>query len=949
MTHNGTLSRDKPAGLPFPRLAGALAGRDPPVAAPTGVAVSGQDVLLATKLHVPRPQPGFVPRPRLVEALGEGLARGRVLVCAPAGFGKTALLADWARGGGRPVAWLGLDGGDNDPARFWRYAVAALDRARPGLAERVGPLLGPPPPRSFEGLVTGLINELAVQPGPDEVLLVLDDYHLIDSGPVHESVAFLLENLPPGLHLVVSSRADPPLPLPRLRARGQLAELRAAELRFTTEEAAALLGAAAGPGLPGTAVAALTARTEGWAAGLQLAALSLRGQADPAGFVAEFTGSHRFVLDYLTDEVLDGQTGQVRAFLLETSVLERLSGELCDAVTGRAGSQAMLHHIERAGLFLVPLDEVRGWWRYHHLFADLLRARLEREQPGRVQELHRAAAAWSDEHDLGDDAVRHALAAGDAAWAAQLVERHVDALLRRSEGVTLRRWLSTLPVEVLRARPRLCLAQGFNAVVSGQVEAIEPLLDDAERALAATGSQPPEPPVGPAGGVLANVPAGIAFLRAELARLRGDAARAVDWARQARAQLGDSDFYLRTLIRANLAVADWLRGRLGQAERSLAEALAERRAAGEGYLATRVCHDLGQVQRAQGNLDAALATYRQALDIAGEVSSQPPHLGMAHVGLAEVLYERDELAAALDHATRGVTLCRQLAFTPPLATGLAILARIRQAQGDAAAALEAMGEAGQVELSPQVIALLNPVPSQRARLLLAQGDVRAAAQWAKVAGLGPDDEPDYPGERGYLLLARVLLAQDRPGPALTLLQRLLATAASQGRTGSIIEIQALRALALAARRDHVGALGALAEALTPACRQGYVRVFADEGAPMHALLARLSAAQRDQRAPARGVHAGYLAALLRACGQADAVPPQRRAAAAVPGLVEQLTNRELEILALLAAGTPNPRIAEELVVTLDTVKKHVTHVLGKLGAANRTEAAARARQLGLTP
>ena len=319
---------------------------------------------------------------------------------------------------------------------------------------------------------------------------------------------------------------------------------------------------------------------------------------------------------------------------------------------------------------------------------------------------------------------------------------------------------------------------------------------------------------------------------------------------------------------------------------------------------------------------------------------------MAHVGLAEVLYERDELTAALDHATRGVTLCRQLAFTPPLAAGLAILARIRQAQGNAAAALEAMGEAGQVELSPQVIALLNPVASQRARLLLAQGDVRAAARWAKAAGLGPDDEPDYPREPVYLVLARVLLAQDRPGPALTLLQRLHATAASQGRTGSIIEIQALRALALAALRDHASALGALAEALTPACRQRYVRVFADEGAPMRALLARLSAAQR---APVRGVHAGYLAALLRACGQADAVPPQRRAAAAVPGLPEQLTARELEILALLAAGTPNPRIAEELVVTLDTVKKHVTHVLGKLGAANRTEAAARARQLGLTP
>jgi LuxR family transcriptional regulator, maltose regulon positive regulatory protein len=911
--------------------------------------MSGQDALLATKLHVPRPQPGFAPRPRLVQALSEGLARGRVLICAPAGFGKTSLLADWAHGGGRPVAWLGLDAGDNDPARFWRYVVAALDQAQPGIAERLGPLLGPPAPRSFEGLVTALINELAAQAGRDEVLLVLDDYHLVDAAPVHESVAFLLENLPPGLLLVVSGRADPPLPLARLRARGQLAELRAAELRFTTEEAAALLGAAAGPVLPDTAVVALTARTEGWAAGLQLAALSLRGRSDTAGFVAAFSGSHRFVLDYLADEVLDRQPGQVRAFLLETSVLERLSGELCDAVTGRPGSQAMLHHIEQAGLFLVPLDEVRGWWRYHHLFADLLRARLEQEQPGRVQELHRAAAAWSDEHDLADDAVGHALAAGDAAWAAQLTERYVGSLLRRGEGATLRRWLSVLPAELLRARPRLCVAQAFIAVVGGQVEAIEQPLDDAERALAATGGQPHEPPVGPVRSVLANVPAGIAFLRAELARLRGDAARAADWDRQALAQLGENDFYLRTLVRARLAAADWLRGQLGQAERSLAGVLAERRAAGEGYLATRVCHDLGQVQRAQGNLDAALATYRQALDIAGAGSSQPPHLGMAHVGLAEVLYERDELAAALDHATRGVTLCRQLAFTPPLAAGLAILARIRQAQGDAAAALEAMGEAGQVELSPKVVALLNPVPSRRARLLLAQGDVRAAAQWAETAGLSPEDEPDYPREPAHLVLARVLLAQDRPGPALTLLQRLLATAASQDRIGSVIEIQALRALALAARRDHPGALGALAEAVTLAGPQGYVRVFADEGAPMRALLTRLSAARKDQRAPARDIDPDYLAGLLRACAQASAAPPSRRAAAALPGMAEPLTGRELEVLQLLAAGRSNQRIAHELVVALDTVKKHVTHVLGKLGAANRTEAVARARQLGLIP
>ena len=924
---------------------------DPPAAALAGAAMSGQDALLATKLYVPRPQPGFVPRPRLVQALSQGLARGRVLICAPAGFGKTSLLADWARGGGRPVAWLGLDAGDNDPARFWRYVVAALDQAQPGIAGRLGALLGPPAPRSFEGLVTALINELAAQAGRDEVLLVLDDYHMVDSGPVHESVAFLLENLPPGLLVVVSGRADPPLPLPRLRARGQLAELRAAELRFTTGEAAALLGAAAGPVLPDTAVAVLTARTEGWAAGLQLAALSLRGHADAAGFVAAFSGSHRFVLDYLGDEVLDGQPGPVRAFLLETSVLERLSGELCDAVTGRSGSQAMLHHIERAGLFLVPLDEVRGWWRYHHLFADLLRARLEQEQPGRVQELHRAAAAWSDEHDLADDAVRHALAAGDAAWAARLVERHVEALLGRSEGATLRRWLSALPAESVRARPRLCLAEAYGAAMGFQVEALEALLDDAERAFAVSGDEPYEASAGRPVSSLANIPAGIAFLRAVLARLRGDPALASDHNRQALAQLGEDDWLMRYLVRWNQAAADWLGGRPGPAERGLAEVLAELRAAGQffaGFLAMRVCYDLGEVRRAQGNLDAALVTYRQALEEAGE-SSQTAITGPAHVGLAQVLYGRDEVAAALDHATRGVTLCRQLTFTQSLATGLAVVARIRHAHGDVAGALEAMGEAGQVGLSPQVIALLNPVPSQRALLLLAQGDVSAAAQWAKAAGLSPEDEPDYPREPAYLVLARVLLAQDRPGPALTLLQRLLATSASQGRTGSVIEIQALRALALAARGDHAGALGALAEAVTLACPQGYVRVFADEGAPMRALLTRLSGARKDQRAPARDIDPDYLAGLLRACGQAGAAPPSRRAAAALPGMVEPLTDREVEVLRLLAAGRSNQRIAHELVVTLDTVKKHVTHVLAKLGAANRTEAVARARQLGLIP
>jgi len=460
---------------------------EPPFTAPSEAA-SERDVLLATKLHVPRPRPDLVPRPRLAERLDEGLAQGLVLVCAPAGYGKTALLADWVQRSEHPVAWLCLDPGDNDPARFWRHVVAALDRACPAIGERVVPLLGPPAPSSYRGLVTALINELAGRPGDDRVLLVLDDYHLIDAQPVHESFAFLLEYQPPGLGVILTSRSDPPLPLARLRARGQLAELRAAELRFNPAEAAALLqDAPAGPGgiLSDTAVTALTVRTEGWAAGLQLTILSLRGQADVEGFVSAFTGSHRFILDFLAEEVLEQQSGQVRTFLLETSVLERLSGDLCDAVTGRTGSQSLLEQVERAGLFLVPLDEVRGWWRYHHLFADLLQARLQQEQADRVVHLHRSAATWCQEHRQPDDAIRHAVAAGEMTWAARLIEQHFDELFYlRGEGVTVQRWLSTLPAELVRIRPRLLLAQSLLAFHSGRIETVEPLLDAAEQAYA---------------------------------------------------------------------------------------------------------------------------------------------------------------------------------------------------------------------------------------------------------------------------------------------------------------------------------------------------------------------------------------------------------------------------------------------------------------------------------
>jgi LuxR family maltose regulon positive regulatory protein len=921
---------------------------EPPTTSPGERAAPEWDALVATKFHLP--PPGRVPRPRLLERLAQGMGRGLTVVCTPAGFGKTTLLGDWARRSRRAAAWLSLDAGDNDPARFWRYVVAALERVRPGTRAPVLALLRGLQQPPLEATVTAVINGLTTLPSGDQVALILDDYHRIEAPAVHDSVMFLVDRLPPGLRLVLASRADPPLSLARWRAGGQLAELRAADLRFTLAETAAFLQEATGLELPPESVAVLQDRTEGWAAGVQLAALALEGHPDPGGFVAAFAGSNRYVLDYLTEEVLARQPEEAVLFMLETSVLDRLCGPLCDAITGRTDGQALLEALERANLFVVPLDEVRRWWRYHHLFASLLRDRLAHEQPARVPELHRAAAAWHEEHGFADEAVRHALAAGEADWAARLVERYVEGLLRFSEGGTLRRWLSALPAASIRARARLCLAQAITAMISGRLEAAEPLLANAKRAFAATGDEPHDPSIGRAMSVLANVPASIAFLEAELARLRGDAARAVRCDQQALAHLGKDDWLLRSQVAWNLAVADWLRGRLKQAEHALADVVAKRRATGESYLTVRASCDLGQVQRAQGRLGAALRTYQQGLADASEAGHRLPPAGMAHVGLAEVLYERDELAAAHEHATQGVTLSRPLAFAQPLATGLAMLARIRQVQGDTAGALDAIGQAQRVGLSPQVTPLLNPVPAWQARLMLARGEVAPAARWASERELGADDEPNYPREREYLVLVRVLLAEHTYDRALRLLDRLHAQAANQQRTDSLIELSVLRTLALAASGDQPAALASLAEALILAAPAGYVRVFADEGAPMARLLGRLAAAQRTGPAALAGaIPVDYLDRLALAFrpGRARPSPRPIRPAAAVAGAAEPLSARELEVLGLLAAGKSNQQIADELVVVRDTVKKHVGHILGKLGAANRTQAVARARALGL--
>ena len=583
---------------------------------------------------------------------------------------------------------------------------------------------------------------------------------------------------------------------------------------------------------------------------------------------------------------------------------------------------------------------MRGWWRYHHLFADLLRARLQQEQPGRVAQLHRNAAAWYEERGLADDAIGHAAAAGEMLWAARIIEQHFDMVYYiRGEAATIHRWLSVLPAEVVRSRPRLLLAQAIMAATSGHFEVVEPLLDAVECAPPGWADEPFEPAGGAAASNLINVPALTTLVRSFVAQYHGDAEATAAFATQTLAGIKPGERLLSANAHVFLAVAEWLRGRLTEAERAIASSVTEWREIGQLTVAAWGYYSLVLIQRAQGRLDAAVLTCERALDTLVTGGQAAPAAGPGYVGLAEVAYQRDELDVALRHATEGIALCRQFVYTVSLADGLATLAMIRQATGDPAGALEAITEAGQA--SPGPAGLLNPAPARRARLLLAQGDLAAAASFAQDNGLGPDDEPDYAREPGHLVLARMLLAQDRPGQALALLDRLHAAAAAQDRAGSLIEAGALRALALAASGDEAGAVTALAGALMLACPQGYVRVFADEGPPMAALLGRLIAAQRTGRAAAE-VPLGYLARLQRAFG------PGRPARDPVPsGIVDPLTSRELEVLQMLAAGRSNQAIAAELVVTLDTVKKHVGHVLGKLGAANRTEAVARARELNL--
>jgi LuxR family maltose regulon positive regulatory protein len=901
------------------------------------------DPLISTKLRVPQARPKLVARPRLTERLNPESGRKLTLITAPAGFGKTTLLGEWVAGRSdeRSIAWASLDEGDNDPARFLSYLVAALRTIEDGFGEGILSSLRAPGSPPVGALTGALINELADIPA--NLAIVLDDYHMIDSDHVHGIVSFLLERLPSNMHLVIASRIDPPLPLARLRARGQITEINAADLSFTREEAVAFLKDTMGLNLSDEDVAALEERTEGWIAGLQLAALSMRDRKDISGFIQAFSGSHRDVLDFLTEEVLDRQSEQMRAFLLETSILQRLTGELCDAVTERDDGQVTLERLERENLFVVSLDDERRWYRYHHLFADVLHGLLKQERSEEVKELHLRAAAWYERSGWTSEAVEHALIAGDAEWAAQLVEHNAQTLFQRSEGATVDRWLTALPAGLVRARPRLSLARAIWALICGRVYEVEPLLTDAERALAAVDHAHGSPVEETARG-LANVPGTVAMLRAELARQRGDAEHTIRFAQLARTHADEGDRYLHFFASWNLAVAKQMKGRLGEAEDALAELTADPWATRlHRYFAVRAYYTLGQVQRAQGRLSTAQRTCLQGLELAAEAGRPTlPAAGVAHVGIAEVLYERNELNTALRHATEGVALCGQLGYAQWLVTSLTTLARIRQALGDQTGALEAIGEAERLVPYPAVD-IFFPVGVQRARLLVAQGKVEDAARWCAERGLGVEDEPSYLREREHLLLARVLLAQGKPDQVLMLLKRLREKAQAGGRSDGEIVILTLQALALQEKGERERAVSIVTQALTLAEPEGYVRTFVDEGPEMAPLLSEvLMVHQRRHLERPDRPSAHYLRKLLAALEQAasGSVSP-------TPQLPEPLSERELEVLQLIAAGKSNSRIAQELFVTAGTVKTHIRNIYRKLDAHSRTQALVRARELNL--
>ncbi len=878
--------------------------------------------VLATKLFAPPRRARLVARPRLLRLLDGTLAPGHRLtvVSAPAGFGKTTLIGDWRASlleGPEPpaIGWVSLDIGDNDLTRLLTHLLAALD-VPPALQDAV----------TAGTVLPALVNELARDAGRTRVV-VLDDYHVIESAPGHEAVTFLLDRLPEHVHLLLATRSDPPLPLARLRSRGQLVEVRAADLRFRPPEAQEFLTGVMGLALTTADATALDERTEGWAAGLQLAALSLRGVDDPAavaGFIDAFTGSHRFVIDYLADEVLARQPAEVREFLLRTAVLDRLTGPLCDAVTGRTDGARTLDYLDRANLFLVPLDGRRDWYRYHHLFADVLRARLLADRPGDVAQLHRRAADWYAAHALTADAVRHALAAEDFPRAAALMEHAVPELRRTRRDRLLQDWMAALPDPVVRRSPVLSIVSGWASLIAGDLAGLEARLDDAAAALAAGEHDPQLRAAWVDTEDLRSAPAMISVYRASLAQARGDVAGTVRHARDALDRAGPADHFVRGAGAGFLGLAAWAAGDVAEALPMFTGAVRGLHAAGNLVDELDSTVVLADMWVAAGRPSRARRLYELALRTATAGGEPYPRATAdLHVGLAELDRERDELAAAAEHLRTARALAEHGSITENRHRWFVAMAQLRAAAGDHAAAAELLDRAQEL-YRPGFYPDVRPIAAVRARLALAAGDLAAATEWADEVGVTIDDEPSYLREFEHLTLARVMLAQRRDARAF--LERL--GAAARDRPGSLREIRLLQALAHHAHGDAARALAALGHALTsPPEPENYVRLFLDEGAPMRALLCDATGEV--------GEHA------RRILARSAAPEP------VAPAMADPLSSRELEVLRLLDTDLTGPEIARRLYVTVNTLRTHTKRIFTKLDVRTRAAAVRRARERGL--
>ena len=883
--------------------------------------------ILATKLYIPPAGSNNVLRTRLIERLNKGLQHtsGVTLISAPAGFGKTTLMSEWIDDCERPAAWLSLDEGDNDPTRFLAYLVAALRTIAGNIGEEVlaalhAPQLQPPP---IESILTDLLNEITNI--PDNFILVFDDYHVIDSKPVDHAITFLLEHQPSQVHLVIITREDPDLPLARLRAQSKMTELRAADLRFTTSEAAEFLNHIMGLNLRAEDVAALETRTEGWIAGLQLAAISMQGHQDAANFIQSFTGSHYFVMDYLVEEVLQQQSESIQMFLIQTSILDRLCGSLCDAVLldSSTSGQQTLEYLERANLFIIPLDNERRWYRYHHLFADLLRQRLHQstgsstvDRESRVHELHVRASQWFEDNDLAIEAFRHAAAANDIERAERLIDGK-GIPLHFSGGVApILRWLESLSPAVMNARPSLWWRHAAMLLINGQTAGVSEKLQSAETALSVIlqGAEPDDQTRGLIGQIAAAT-ATLALTRYDIDAMINQSHRALEF-------LHPGNLFTRATANWTLGYAYLLRGERIAARLAFNESITLSRAAGAVFSLILATIGLGNIQEADNELYQAAETYQQVLQLAGDRPQQI--INEAYLGLARIFYEWNDLDAAQKHGEQSLQLAKQYErVIDRFLICEVFLARLKLAQGNVEGAASILAQADQSARQQNFVHRIPEIAAAQVLTLIRQGNLSAAAHLAQTHKLP-------------ISQARVHLAQEKPYEALEVLDVWSQHIESMGWKDEQLKVLLLQAIGYQALGEDNKALQLLGNAVTLAEPGGFIRIFVDEGAPIAQLLNKMN--DKDARIQE------YIQKLLAAFNKQQDTPAS---SFIHQPLVEPLSQREMEVLQLIAQGLSNDEIGKQLFLALDTVKGHNRRIYDKLQVQRRTEAVARARELGL--